>query len=292
MFPSNFDYRAPTSLNEAVSLLQGHDGDIKLLAGGQSLIPLLKLRLAQPAQLVDIGRVPELRGIHDEGSGIVVGATTTYAQVLDSALAQRRAPLLGQAIRQIGDPQVRARGTVGGSLAHADPSGDLPAVALALNAELRTLSQRGARSIPADQFFVDLLTTALESDAIVTSIRFEATDTPGMGTAYMKHRHPASGYAVVGVAAVVRVNDDGTCGDVRIGITGASTHAVRASATEQALAGRALDDAAIAGAANLATDGLNLLSDTYASDEFRAQLTRVLTRRAITEAARNARLHG
>jgi carbon-monoxide dehydrogenase medium subunit len=292
MYSSDFTYYAPTSLAEALELLQrgqSSGGETKLLAGGQSLIPLMKLRMAEPAVLIDVGRVPELRGVGEEGDGVVLGAGTTYLQASTSPIVQRRCPLVVQAISQVGDPQVRARGTIGGSLAHADPAGDLPAVAVALSAEIRTASPGGAaRRLSADSFFVDLLTTALQPAEVVTAVRFPATDQPGMGTAYVKHRHPASGYAVVGVAALVRLEPNGTVADARVGITGAGTHAARAGGVEQALAGRMPDDATLSAAAAAAATGLELLSDSYASADFRAHLARVLTKRALAQAAARA----
>lgn len=294
MFPSDFAYHTPGSLAEALDLLRGGsdgDGEVKVLAGGQSLLPMMKLRLAEPSALVDLAKAPELRGITEDGNGgVVLGAATTYFQAIDSPLVQRRCPLIIQAVRQVGDPQVRARGTIGGSLAHADPAGDLPAVALALNAELRAAGSQGNRSIAAGDFFVDMMTTALEPGEVLTSVRFEATDTPRTGTAYLKHRHPASGYAVVGVAAVVRLADDGSCADVRVGLTGAGTHAVRASGVEQSLAGKQPDEATIASACAHMADGIDLMGDTYASEEFRAHLAQVLGRRALTLAV--AQAHG
>lgn len=290
MYSNDFAYHSPASLQEVLTLLQSSDGsDVKVLAGGQSLLPLIKLRLAEPATLVDVGKVAELRGIADAGNGVVLGATTTYFDAIDSPVVQRRCPLIIQALHQVGDPQVRARGTIGGSLAHADPAGDLPAVALALDAEIRAAGSGGQRSIAATSFFTDMLTTTLRPDEVLTSVKFLATDTPSTGTAYVKHRHPASGYAVVGVAAVVRLNSDGTCAEARVGITGAGTHAARATAVEQALAGRALDDATLTSVSAHAADGLDLMSDTYASDEFRGHLARVLTRRALAAAASAAR---
>jgi carbon-monoxide dehydrogenase medium subunit len=291
MLPAEFDYVRPPGLEEALQALATHGEDGKILAGGQSLIPLLKLRMSDLAALVDVGRVPELRGIAEEGDALVIGAGTTYLQALDSDLVQRRCPLLIQAIRQVGDPQVRARGTIGGSLAHADPAGDLPAVAVCLGAAIRAVGPQGQRTIAAGDFFVDLLTTALQPDEIVTSARFPATDKPLTGTAYVKHRHPASGYAVVGVAALVRLGQDGTCQDARVAITGASTHAVRRPSVESALAGRQLDDAALTAACTTAADGLDLMSDAYASGEYRGHLTRVLTKRALQQAAEVARAH-
>src|SRR5258707_11546219 len=175
MYPSEFAYHRPGSLGEALSLLQSNgDGDLKVLAGGQSLLALIKLRLAQPSALVDMARVPELRGIAEVGDGIVLGAMTTYFQAIDSPLVQRRCPLIVQALRQVGDPQVRARGTIGGSLAHADPAGDLPAVAVALDAEIRAIGPRGQRSLPAQDFFVDMLTTSLGPNEGITAGKLAA----------------------------------------------------------------------------------------------------------------------
>jgi carbon-monoxide dehydrogenase medium subunit len=292
MYSTDFAYHAPASLADALHLLQsgGENGDVKLLAGGQSLLAMMKLRLAEPATLIDIAKVPELRGISEEGNGVVLGAATTYFQAIDSPLVQRRCPLIVQALQQVGDPQVRARGTIGGSLAHADPAGDLPAVAQALNAEIRAMGSQGSRSIAARDFFEDMLTTALSPTEVLTSVRFEATDTPRTGVAYAKHRHPASGYAVVGVAAVVRLAEDGTCADVRVGLTGAGTHAVRATKVEQALIGKTPDQATITSACASITDGLDLMSDPYASEDFRAHLAQVYGRRALIQAA--AQAHG
>jgi carbon-monoxide dehydrogenase medium subunit len=289
MFPTEFAYHAPTSLDEALKLLVGGDGSVKVLAGGQSLLPVMKLRLASPTTLVDIGRIPDLRGIREEGDAVVIGATTTYRDVLDSAVAAQRLPMLVEAVRHVGDMQVRSRGTIGGSLAHADPAGDLPAVALALNAVMAATGARGTRTIPAANFFVDLLTTALTEDEVLTSVRFEATNTPRTGSAYLKHPHPASGYAVVGVAALVRLGEDGACQEARVAITGAGSHAARAAAVEQALTGKPLDAATLAAATASAAQGLELMSDSYASADYRAHLAGVLARRALATAADRAR---
>lgn len=290
MYSNDFAYHAPSSLGEALQLLgQSGGGEVKVLAGGQSLLPLIKLRLAEPATLVDIRNVAELKGISEEGDGVTIGAMTTYFQAIDSPIVQKRCPLIIQALRQVGDPQVRARGTIGGSLAHADPAGDLPAVALALDAEMRVTGPNGQRAIAVRDFFVDLLTTALQPTEVLTAVKFTATDQPMTGTAYAKHRHPASGYAVTAVAAVIRLAGDGACQEARIGVTGAGSHAVRALAVEQALIGKQLDEATVTSACAAAADGLDLLDDSYASSEFRAHLTRVMAKRAILEAAANAR---
>jgi len=290
MFPATFDYHAPATLSEALSLLgQGGDGDVKALAGGQSLLPLMKLRLAEPATLIDLRNVAELKGIRSDGSGVILGAMTTYFQAIDSPIVQQKTPLIVEALRQVGDPQVRARGTIGGSLAHADPAGDLPAVALALNARMHIVGPQGERDVSARDFFVDMLTTSMQPSELLASVRFEGTDTPRTGVAYVKHRHPASGYAVVGVAAVVMLDEQGNCTEARVGITGAGSHATRATGVEQALSGKPFT-ATVAEASAHAADGLDLLSDTYASAEYRAHLTRVLTLRALNAAAEKA--HG
>lgn len=289
MYPTEFAYHAPTTLADAVRLLQSGDGDVKVLAGGQSLLPLMKLRFAQPGTLVDIGRIGELRGIREEGDTLVIGATTTYRDVLDSAVAAQKVPLLVEAVHEVGDMQVRTRGTIGGSLAHADPAGDLPAVVLALDGTVSATGPQGTRTIAARDLFVDLLTTSLQEGEVLTTVRLPATNQPQTGTAYVKHRHPASGYAVVGVAAVVRIAGDGTCQEARVAITGAGSHATRASGVEQAMVGGLLNEQAIAAAAGHAADGLDLMSDSYASSEYRAHLTRVYARRAVTLAVERAR---
>jgi len=288
MFPATFDYHAPATLREALTLLGQGDGDVKALAGGQSLLPLMKLRLAEPATLVDLRNVAELKGIRGDGGGVILGAMTPYFQAVDSPLVQQKTPLIVEALRQVGDPQVRARGTIGGSLAHADPAGDLPAVALALNARMHVAGPQGERDVAARDFFVDMLTTALEPNELLTWVRFEGTDTPRTGVAYVKQRHPASGYAVVGVAAVVMLDEQGNCVEARVGITGAGGHAARATAVEQALSGKPFAATATEASAH-ATTGLDLLSDSYASADYRGHLTRVLTLRALNEAAQKAR---
>lgn len=285
MFPAEFDYQAPASLGEAIGLLGGDD--VKALAGGQSLLPLMKLRLAAPGTLVDLRNVPELQGIRSDGAGVIYGAMTTYMQAIDSPITQSKTPLVAQALRQVGDLQVRARGTIGGSLAHADPAGDLPAVALALNARMHAVGPQGERDIAGSQFFTDMLTTALQPSELLSWVRFEGTDTPHTGSAYVKHRHPASGYAVVGVAAVVRLDAQGVCQEARVGITGAGSHAIRASGVEQALSGQPFTHAA-AEASTHAAEGLDLLSDYYASADYRAHLARTLTLRALNQAAQIA----
>jgi carbon-monoxide dehydrogenase medium subunit len=287
MFPTEFTYAAPATLAEAVQLLQG--AEVKPLAGGQSLLPLMKLRLASPGQLVDLRRIAELRGIREDGDAIIIGAMTTYLTALKSPVLAKRAPLMVEATQVVGDMQVRARGTIGGSLAHADPGGDMPAVMLALNADVAIAGPTGTRVLPITSLFTGLMETAIQPNELLTAIRFKAIDTPDTGSAYAKHHHPASGYAVVGVAAVVRLGADGACQDARVAVTGAGEHAARAAGVEQALVGKPLDDATISQAAASAANGLDLLSDTYASADFRAHLAQVYTQRALATAAQRAR---
>ncbi|HEY8448574.1 MAG TPA: xanthine dehydrogenase family protein subunit M [Thermomicrobiales bacterium] len=285
MFPSAFEYHRPSSVQEAVQLL-ANNPEAKVLAGGHSLLPAMKLRLAAPAALVDIGRIPGLRGIQVSGDGsVVIGALTTYLDLLDSGELRQGYPIIAETANVVGDPHVRARGTLGGSLAHCDPAADFTAVMLALNASVKAVGTGGERIIPVDDLFVGLLTTSLNPDEIITEIHLPAVGGRKLGMAYEKHAHPASGYAVVGVAAVIEI-DGNTAKSVRIGVTGAPEYAKRATAAENALTGQQLTADAIAQAANVATEGLGELNgDVYASPEYRAHLVRVMTRRALTRAA-------
>src|ERR687888_1603810 len=214
-----FEYHAPTTVQEAISLLSQYGGEAKLLAGGHSLIPIMNLRLAQPKALIDIGKIPGLVGIREEGGTIVIGAMTTHWMIESSALLKEKVPVLPEAAAVIGDVQVRNRGTIGGSLAHADPAGDFPAVAVALDMQLKAVGPKGERTLKAREFFVDILTTALEPNEILTEIRIPLLP-PRTGTAYLKMDHPASHYALCGVAAVLTLADGGTISDARVGITG------------------------------------------------------------------------
>ena len=280
MIPASFDYESPKTLNEALSLLASRE-DAKLLAGGHSLLPAMKLRLASPALLIDLGRIGGLDHIRDSGDTISIGALTTHATVAASDLLLASSPLLAQAASNIGDIQVRNRGTIGGSLAQAHPSADYPAAVLALDAQIVAASHSGERVIPARSFFTGMFTTALRPDEIITEIRVPKT--AGAGTVYKKFAHPASGYAVVGVAAVVLVR--GTAGkidDVAVGITGVGEIAYRATAVEDALRGKPAT--AIAQAAKHAADKIEALGDNYASAEYRRHLAQVYTRRALQEA--------
>jgi carbon-monoxide dehydrogenase medium subunit len=279
MIPMEFDYLAPASLAEALDILDEQLDTAKLLAGGHSLIPLMKLRLAAPATLVDLRNVSELRGISFHDGELRIGALTTHREVASSELVSMHAPVLAQAAAQIGDRQVRARGTVGGSLAHNDPAADLPAVMLALDAEMVVRSKTGSRAISAQDFFRDILETALAPNDILAEVRIKAAPR----SAYAKFPNPASHYAITGVAAAVQ--GDGRLDSARIGVTGAAPVAFRATAAESALAGSDLSAESIAKAADAAYDGRELLGDIHASAEYRAALIKIMTRRALQQIA-------
>ncbi|MGI9103550.1 MAG: FAD binding domain-containing protein [Terriglobales bacterium] len=279
MIPANFDYEAPGELQQALDMLASRE-DAKALAGGHSLLPAMKLRLAQPALLVDLGRLPGLSYIRGNAKQIHIGAMTTHAEVAASALLRTDCPLLPQAASEIGDIQVRNRGTIGGSLAHADPSADYPGAVLALDAEIVAMSKRGERVIPAREFFTGLFTTSLAPDELIVEIRVPIT-TPA-ATTYKKFAHPASGMAVVGVAAVVKMRGN-MMESVAIGINGVAHWAYRAAAVENALRGKLTS--AIPEAAEHAADGVEALGDYFASADYRCHMARVYTRRALEEIA-------
>ena len=283
MTPEKFDYYAPKTLDEAVKVLAEHGDDAKVLAGGQSLLAAMKLRLAAPRVLVDLNRVGELRGIRDEGERISIGAMTRYADVKNSDVVRRKCPLLPQTIEVIADTQIRNRGTIGGSIAHADPSGDMPAAALALDAELRAVSPRGERWIPVRDFFVTMYTTVLEPDEILAEVRVPALD--GRKSVYLKAARRPSDFAMVGVAALARRGSDGTLDDVAVAITGVGDRVYRAESVEQALRGKQPDDAALEQAAASATQGVDVASDVHASSAYRAHLTQVYVTRALQAVA-------
>jgi len=284
MIPAQFDYIAPSTLDEAVALLSQHADDAKVLAGGHSLIPAMKLRLAQPQLLVDIGRIKGLSDIREEGGQIRIGAMTTHYQLESSVRLRDICPLLPETAGQIGDVQVRNKGTIGGSLAHSDPAADWPAAVLALDAELRAISSKGERTIKASDFFVDLFTTALEPGEILSEIRI-AVPKARTGQSYLKAAQPASGFAVVGVAVSLVRDAAGKCESASIGITGVASKAYRATAVESALAGASLDEKTIAAAAAHATDGIDANGDLYASAQYRKHLASVYVRRAVTAAS-------
>jgi carbon-monoxide dehydrogenase medium subunit len=276
MYPANFDYKRPASVDEAIALLARHGDDAKILAGGHSLIPAMKLRLARPGVIVDIGRIANLSYIREVGGMIAIGATTTHHEIESSRLLLERSPLLAEAASHIGDAQVRNKGTIGGSLAHADPAADYPASILALDAEIDLVGPRGKRTLKGGVFFIDLLETALGPDEILTEVRIPATPPT---VAYEKTEQKASGFAIAGVAVVVGENG------VRVGVTGVAAKPYRATAVEEALAGqRTPPPAAIAAAAARAAEGVDPLADIHASAEFRAHLAEVNTRRALERA--------
>jgi carbon-monoxide dehydrogenase medium subunit len=287
MFPKKFEYRRASSLEEALEQLAQLGPDAKLLAGGHSLIPAMKLRLAAPAVLVDIGRIPDFKGIQRSDGQIAILAGSSHWMVESSQELKASIPLLPEVASVIGDMQVRNLGTVGGNLAHADPASDLPAAVLALDAKLKIASKRGERIIAASDFFQGMFTTALEPDEALVEISVPSFG-PRTGSAYLKFAHPASGYAVVGVAAVLQSDDAGNCRTVRVAVTGAGTKPARAVAVETALVGQRLDEKLIEDASSAAADGLDLLGDIYASAEYRANLAKVLTKRALMKAWQRA----
>jgi carbon-monoxide dehydrogenase medium subunit len=290
VYPSPFEYAAPASLAEAIALLQEHGDEAKLLAGGHSLLPLMKLRLAAPSILIDLGRVPDLTGIGRQNgpasrsqATIELGALTTYAAVISSSDLRQACPLLAETAAHVGDTQVRNRGTVGGAAAHADPAGDIPAALLALDASFSVAGADGARRIRARDFFLGPFTTDLHPDEVLTRISIPSP-APRTGTAYEKFRNPASGYAIVGIAALIALDEAGAVANARVAVTGLGAQPVRASGVEDALRGQVPDEAAIATAAERVTDGPEVLGDMHGSAEYRSHLARVYARRALTRA--------
>ena len=284
MIPAAFAYSRPRTVDEALGLLAQYAGGAKLIAGGQSLLPLLKLRVAAVDRLIDIGRLSELRGIRDWNGGLAIGALTTYREVLESPLSGRF-PILHESIIDVGDVQVRNRGTIGGSIAHADPASDFPAVAIALNAQIVLRSRNGERTVAAEDFLEGAFTTAIREDEILTEVRLPAL-TAAAGQAYVKLEQPASGYSIVGVAAVMAKptgpNMEGAV--LRIGITGVGDVAYRAAAVEQALIASDWSAGAIRAAAEHAADGQVVSQDIHADRAYRTAMAKVYTRRAVEAA--------
>jgi carbon-monoxide dehydrogenase medium subunit len=278
VIPTEFDYVAPSSLDEALAALRDGGEDAKLLAGGHSLLPLMKLRLAAPSLLVDLRRVPGLSGISRDDGTWRVGAMTRHVDLVQGGLG-----LVSEAASTIADPQVRHRGTIGGSLAHGDPASDLPAVMLAYDATITLQGPDGEREVPASGFFHDYLTTEVRPDEVVTEIRFPALD--GYGHGYRKFNRRKEDWAMVAVGAVVRRADDGTCEDVRVGLTHMASTPLRATAVEEALRGQPLDEATIARAAEQAAEGTDPPADLNATEDYKRHLARVLCRRAIQDAS-------
>ena len=286
MYSSKMDYYRATSLHDAVKALEKNKG-AKLLAGGHSLIPAMKLRVANPPMLVDIGHVKSLHGIKVTRKEVKIGALTTHAAVAASAELMEACPILAEAAALIADPQVRNRGTIGGSLANADPASDYPTLITALSATLTATGPRGEREIPAGKFFKDLFTTALKRDEILTSITVPAYgNMPGMGGAYLKHRHPASSYAVVGVAALIGLKD-GQVARAVVVVGGATANPTRAKSVESALMGMEPTEEHITTAADQ-MDIDATLGDSYASADYRAHLAKVMAKRALMLAAKRA----
>jgi aerobic carbon-monoxide dehydrogenase medium subunit len=278
VIPADFEYAAPDSLEEAIRLLSEGGEDAKLLAGGHSLLPLMKLRLAVPSLLVDLRRVPGLAGVEADGGGVRIGAMTPHAHLED----RQELGLIARAASSIADQQVRNRGTIGGSLAHGDPASDLPAVLLTADGEVTALGASGQRTIGASELFQDYLTTALAPDEVLTEVRFPPLQDYGFG--YQKFNRRAEDWAMVGVCALVKASD-GTCEDVRVGLVHMGSVPLRAVATEEALRGQPLDDDRIAQAAEQADEGTEPPGDLNATPDYKHHLARVLTRRALRQAA-------
>jgi len=282
MIPAKFDYVRPSSVDEAVRALAAGGDDAKAIAGGQSLMPLLRLRLAYPERLVDLGGLDSLRGVRDLGDALEIGALTTHYEVVRDPLIRAHCGLLAQAAATIADPAVRHRGTIGGGLAHADPAGDLPAVITALDATLIAVGPSGSREIRPADFFVDYLTSSLAPGEILTSIRVPKLD--GWGYRYEKFNVTAQAWATVGVAAVAR-RSNGHVAEARVGLTNMGSVPVRAQAVEAAAAGAEASAAGLAAAAARADEGTNPSSDLRAAADYRRHLARVLTGRALAAAA-------
>jgi len=286
MIAQQFDYSAPESVSEALSLLSSQKGS-RLLAGGQSLIPMMKLRLSTPARLIDLGRIAELHYIAEVNGSVRIGAMSTHNQLETSETLHRKCPLLAEAAGRIGDVQVRNLGTIGGSLSHADPAADYPAALLAVQAQVRLVRQGGERTVSIGNFLVDAFTTALEPGEILYEV-IVPVDQTGLSSAYLKFQQPASGFAVVGVAAQVAVQG-GNFSVARVGITGVGSASYRATAVEKALEGRPATTATIEAASRLATQGVEALSDLYAAADYRAHAACIYTRRALGAALSRAK---
>ncbi len=287
MHPYPFSYHRPTSIDDALAML-GQFGDTgKLLAGGHSLLPVMKLRLAQPEHLIDITGLADLAGVRLDGDTVAIGALTTHHQLEMDAILATSAGLLPEIAHVVGDQQVRNRGTLGGALAHADPAADYPAGVLALDAEIVARGPNGERTIPVDEFFVGFLTTALEPEELLTTIRIPAF-AANTGYRYEKLANPASGYAIVGVAAVITLAADGSIGAALIGVTGAGEVAYRPKSVEDALIGTTPSTDSVKAAVESAVDGIELLADIHAPADYRARVTKNLVGRAVLKAVERA----
>jgi carbon-monoxide dehydrogenase medium subunit len=284
VIPTTFDYARATSVDDALARIAGADGAGKFIAGGHSLVPLMKLRLSEPQLLIDISRIPDLAGISERDGKIVIGAGTVHHAVATSPLLRQKCPVVAECAETIGDPQVRNRGTIGGSLAHADPSADLPAVMAALDAEIHVKGPKGWRVAKAAAFFQDLFTVDLAPDELIVSVQFVPVKSAG----YAKLHQRASHYAIVGVAAAIEARG-GAIAAARVGLTGAASHTLRLTNVEQALVGKSLSEATIDAAAGVAGAGLGEVNaDLHASAEYRRAMIPVFTRRALTTAMARA----
>jgi len=282
MIPAAFDYHAPTTVEEALQLLATSGDDVKILAGGQSLIPVLRLRLAAPEVMIDLGKITELRGIRDDGDALVIGAMTPHSEVASSPLVRQHATVLAEAAETVADPQVRHRGTFGGALAHADPAGDLPAPVLALGAELEIAGPGGRRTVPAAEFFQGLFATAIGEDEILTQVRVPKHT--GWGGHYEKFTRVAQQWSIVAVAAAVRA-EGGSIAEARVALTNMGAVPIRAHAVEQALQGQPATAQSVAAACAAAAEGTDPPTDLNGDADYRRHLAGVLTRRAVLAAA-------
>jgi carbon-monoxide dehydrogenase medium subunit len=286
VIPAQFDYVAPATLEEALSVLAEHGDDAKIIAGGQSLLPVLRMRLNAPDMVVDLGKIDALRGVRDDGDAIVIGAMTTHDSVLNDALVRDNAFVIIKAAEQLADPQVRHRGTFGGALAHADPAGDLGAPCLALDAQFVIAGSGGERTVEADDFFVDLFDTAIDEGEILKEVRIPKR--AGWGAHYEKFVRVAHQWPIVAVAAAVKVDGSGpgaTISEARVGLTNMGSTPLRARSVEQALVGQPATDEAVRAAAASAAEGTNPPSDLNGDADYRRHLVTVLTRRAVLAAA-------
>jgi aerobic carbon-monoxide dehydrogenase medium subunit len=288
MLPGEFEYHRAGSVDEAIKLIGQYGDDGKFIAGGHSLLPLMKLRLAEPAHLIDINGIPDMAYVRRSNGSIAVGALTTHYQLESNAELAKSVQVVPEAAAHIGDVQVRNRGTVGGSVAHADPASDLPSVLVALDAEFVAKGPKGERTIKAADFFEDLMTTSLGDDELLTEIRFQVPQGK-VGSAYEKLANKASHYSVVGAAAIIIVGGDGTVQDCRVALSGVSAKPIRATGVENALKGKQPTAEAIAEAASHAAEGIDYaLSDIHASEEYRLAMTKVYAKRALTKAVERA----